>query len=197
MLFRSRVAGTSPSRPIAAFAGDYAHPGYGDCRVTLVDGSLRFDLHGLAVGLEHWHYDVFAGVEGTGEPALSGTQVQFLSAFDGSIEGLRVVLELQAPPIVFARRPDARLTDATFLTTLAGDYVLATGEAKISLQGNRLVLTLPGQRHELEPASGTTFRLRGLSGFSLEFVLDGGAVKEVRIHQPDGTHVATPKTAAK
>jgi CubicO group peptidase (beta-lactamase class C family) len=189
----ARVEGTTPSRQLAGFAGDYEHPGYGRCRVGLVGDGLRFSLHGLEVGLMHWHYDVFAGRENDGEAALAGVKVQFLAAFDGAIEALRVVLEPQAPPIVFARLPDARLGDPEFLARLAGSYALETVEVQLTLQGDRLVMTLPGQRHELEPASGLTFRLRGVSGYSVEFVLDDSAVRELRVHQPDGTYVATPK----
>jgi CubicO group peptidase (beta-lactamase class C family) len=57
-----RVSGTQSSHPLAAYAGTYRHPAWGDVKVTLEDGALVFssgpspDLGGV---LEHWHYDTF------------------------------------------------------------------------------------------------------------------------------------------
>lgn len=55
-----RIAGTSPSRPIEAYAGTYVDELYGDMTVTHRDGklSLRFG-QGEIADLEHWHHDVF------------------------------------------------------------------------------------------------------------------------------------------
>jgi CubicO group peptidase (beta-lactamase class C family) len=182
----ARHANTSPSLPLASYVGDYADAGYGPCRITQDARGLRLDLHGLQVGLDHWHHDVFAGRKDDGEAALAGTKVQFRLDFDGEIEGVRMVLEPSVPPIEFAPQPDARLADPTFLARLAGNYQLEGQAAAVALAGNKLVVTLPGQRHELEPRRGLRFGLRGLSGYSAEFVLDGEQVKRLRFRQPEG-----------
>jgi hypothetical protein len=67
--------------------------------------------------------------------------------------------------------------------------------ATILLQGERLVLTLPGQRHELEPSRGLQLQLRGLSGYRVEFLLDDqGAPTGLRVHQPEGVFAAKKKS---
>jgi len=55
-----RVRGTTPSLPLAQYAGTYSDPLRGDVEVTLSDGGLRL-RHGPGfVGrLEHWHYNTF------------------------------------------------------------------------------------------------------------------------------------------
>lgn len=45
--------------------------------------------------------------------------------------------------------------------------------------------------HELVPRRGTSFDLKGLTGFSLEFKLDAsGGVSEAAFYQPDGAYLA-------
>ena len=55
-----RVAGTSPSLPLARYAGTYADPLYGEVAVTL-DGNRLRARYGTAYAgtLEHWNYDTF------------------------------------------------------------------------------------------------------------------------------------------
>lgn len=57
---KARIAGTSPSRPLDAYAGTYVDPLYGDLVITR-DGNrmtLQF-AGGQKAGLTHWHHDVF------------------------------------------------------------------------------------------------------------------------------------------
>lgn len=186
-----RVPGTSPSRPLDDFAGDYADQGYGPCTVTVQDGALRVVFHGIGAALEHWHYDVFRCRRDAANPELEGTKVQFLADFDGDVEALRVVLDPKVDPIVFRRTPDARLRDPEFLRRLAGEYVLEGKAATFALQGDHLTVSLPGQFYALAPRKGLVFDLVGLSGFSVRFVLDAaGAPVAVRFRQPDGVFTA-------
>ncbi len=55
-----RVRGTTPSLPLAQYAGTYSDPLRGDVEVTLSDGGLRL-RHGpgFVARLEHWHYNTF------------------------------------------------------------------------------------------------------------------------------------------
>jgi CubicO group peptidase (beta-lactamase class C family) len=56
----ARVTGTSASRPLKDYAGDYGDPLYGDVEVRLEDGTLRLRYGPGFVGtLEHWHYNTF------------------------------------------------------------------------------------------------------------------------------------------
>jgi hypothetical protein len=56
----ARVTGTSPSLPLAKFAGTYSEPLHGEVRVTENGGGLRVQYGSAFVGpLEHWHYNTF------------------------------------------------------------------------------------------------------------------------------------------
>lgn len=187
-----RVPDTSPSRPLADFAGDYADKGYGPCTVAVRDGALQVVFHGIGAMLEHWHYDVFRCRRDPANPELEGTKVQFLSDFDGDVEALRVVLDPNVDPIVFRREPDARLRDPEFLRVLAGAYDLDGKTATFALVGDHLTVSLPGQFYELAPRKGLVFDLVGLSGYSVRFVLDAtGAPVAARFRQPEGVFTAT------
>jgi CubicO group peptidase (beta-lactamase class C family) len=56
----ARAADTTPSLPLAAYAGSYRDAWAGEARITAEDGSLRL-AYGARNGaaLEHWHYDTF------------------------------------------------------------------------------------------------------------------------------------------
>lgn len=56
----SRKQGTSPSRPLADYAGLYTHPMYGNAQIRQAGDGLRLDWGPSFQGtLEHWHHDVF------------------------------------------------------------------------------------------------------------------------------------------
>ena len=53
------MAGTSPSLPLARYAGTYADSAYGDA-VVREEGEKLVVQFGRTTGdLEHWHYDTF------------------------------------------------------------------------------------------------------------------------------------------
>lgn len=54
-----RRSGTTPSHPLADYAGTYASSAYGTATVTLVNGQLVLQWNQMTVPLTHWHYDVF------------------------------------------------------------------------------------------------------------------------------------------
>lgn len=73
-LVASRVTGTRPSQPLAAYVGTYTHRAWGDLVVSLEGGSLRVafgpsaDMTGR---VQHWHYDTFRGELGDGRGGAS------------------------------------------------------------------------------------------------------------------------------
>ncbi|ANM32376.1 hypothetical protein ABI59_19795 [Acidobacteria bacterium Mor1] len=187
-----RVEGTSPSHPLEAYVGEYEHAGYGIFSVELGDdGGLTATYNGLVTQLEHWHYDVFNGLEGEGA-TLEDTKFLFRSGVRGEIEDLVVALDAAVDPTVFGKNADARLFDPEFLSTLTGRYKLATQVVEISLQGNVLVATLPGQPvYELVPAQGLEFELKGMTGFSCQFKENAeGKVDGLQFNQPNGVFTA-------
>jgi CubicO group peptidase (beta-lactamase class C family) len=56
-----RIAGTKPSRPLAAYAGTYVDSLYGTVEVRLENGSLVLQVlpAGETADLSHWHLDTF------------------------------------------------------------------------------------------------------------------------------------------
>jgi hypothetical protein len=88
------------------------------------------------------------------------------------------------------------MSTRSFLEPLAGPYQLGGVTETVSLEGEKnLFLIVPGQpKYELVPRRGTTFDVKGLSGFSIEFKKDEtGNVREAVFYQPDGTFVAKRK----
>ena len=59
-LEEARVKGTTPSLPLAAYAGTYENDLYGKVKVTLEDDHLVLHLSSALVGdLKHWNFDTF------------------------------------------------------------------------------------------------------------------------------------------
>jgi hypothetical protein len=190
-----KKSGTSPSHPLAAYAGEYEHPAYGVIRVALEGDALRADFHGLPAPLEHWHYDVFNVKRDDVDPVLADTKLQFGTGFDGEIDGLRVVMEPSLDPIVFARRADASMNDPKVLARYAGDFVVNGSVASFAVQGTSLTLFVPGRPlYTLAPKDKDKFAIRGLTGFNVQFVADdAGKYSSVRFDQPNGVFTAKRK----
>jgi CubicO group peptidase (beta-lactamase class C family) len=56
----SRIQGTAPSLPLAAYAGPYTDSLYGSIEVRMDGGALAIEINpGFLGTLEHWHYDTF------------------------------------------------------------------------------------------------------------------------------------------
>lgn len=98
-----RVPGTSPSRPLAQFAGAYEHPAYGTVTIAEKDGRLMMTRGTETGALAHYHYDVF---EQTEDSALGvpRRRVTFVSGASGKIERLTIPFEPAVADIVFKRK---------------------------------------------------------------------------------------------
>jgi hypothetical protein len=97
--WESRNARSKPSLPLAAYAGTYRDPWYGDVRVSLgKDGQLEFrsernePLHGP---LEHFQYDTFVA-RWTDRRLMADAYVTFVLGADGTVEGIRMKAESPA-----------------------------------------------------------------------------------------------------
>jgi CubicO group peptidase (beta-lactamase class C family) len=190
-----RVEGTTPSHPPGDYAGSYEHPGYGVIAVVVDGAKLTAAFNNTTTPLEHFHYDVFSVPEDPLVP-LGELKVMFRYNMKGEIDRLLVPLEANVDDMVFTRVADEAMLQRDFLEQFEGEYELATTNLTVELRGDdTLTLTVPGQpSYELVPSRGTTFDLKGLSGYSLEFKKDeSGAVIELVLYQPNGTFVATRK----
>lgn len=184
-----RQPDTQPSHPLADYAGDFEHPGYGVVSVKEADGKLTATYNRIDMALTHYHYDIF---EGGPEGIEMSFKLQFHLDLKGNVEKVSLQLEPSVAPGVFTRMADASLKNKTFLAQFVGEYELMGMMVTVTLRGeDALLASIPGQGDViLEPYQGTTFNLKGLPGFSFEFVQENGAVTEVKITQPNGTFTA-------
>lgn len=71
---RDRRKGTRPSATLELYAGVYNHPAYGDMRITVRDGELRWEWAAFNARLPHWQDDEFRLDDGTlGSPVVPFT----------------------------------------------------------------------------------------------------------------------------
>ena len=102
----ARSAGGAPSLPLAAYAGRYRDPWYGDVTIVESGGTLVLDMtrtRGMQADLEHWQHDTF--VARWREAFMSDTQpadayVSFALKPDASIE--RMTMAPVSPAIDFS-----------------------------------------------------------------------------------------------
>ena len=185
----TRIEGTSPSHPLADYAGSYADPGYGALEVRLVGEGLEFDINDITTPLEHWHYDVWNGGENDDDPTFTDQKLLFRTNVDGLISAVETQLEPRAEPIVFEKGTDPRLLDPDYLERFVGTYETATGtKITIAISGDALTASIPGQpTYTLEPALTGRFVLKEVRVVSIGFeVDDSGVVTKAVLHQPGG-----------
>ena len=182
-----RILNTNPGHKLEDYAGDYFNPGYGDLKVALEKGQLAFTYNNITTPLEHWHYDIFNGVR-AGDPVFEDTKISFISDANGNVARLEAPFESTLEPIVFGKKPDARLSDAAYLQKFAGRYQLIDQVISISLRGNVLFASVPGSPDlELVPGLGDEFTLKQQKVVSLRFKMDEkGTVTAIELIQPGG-----------
>jgi CubicO group peptidase (beta-lactamase class C family) len=99
-----RKAGTTPTHALAAYAGDYDHPGYGRFSVQVAGDGLEVSYEAFRVRLKHFHYDVFE-IEDPGNTVPLSGRVSFLLDRKGDVDRMAVPLEPNVPDIVLTRVP--------------------------------------------------------------------------------------------
>jgi CubicO group peptidase (beta-lactamase class C family) len=194
-LAQERRTGTRPAFALTDYAGEYVHPGYGTVTVSHDGRRLVMQYNNITTPLQHWHYEVFSGLENPVDPSFNRSKLQFSSDLRGRVDAVLVAMEAMVPPIRFERGPDAQLQEPSYLQRLTGRYTMEGGGSLIiGRQGNRLTMELPGQPlYILEPDRNNDFTLANLSGFAVRFELaQDGTVRQLRLIQPNGVFVATP-----
>lgn len=99
-----QATGTTPSRPLSAFAGRFHHKGYGDLIVRSGPSGLKAAYNDMPFDLVHWHYDVFDSKPERGEDADLGN-IKFVFQADalGQIAGVSAKMDESVPPVLFER----------------------------------------------------------------------------------------------
>lgn len=89
-----KIPDTHPSKEASAYEGTYEHPGFGTMVFTCSDNGYSGTWNGLPAMLNHYHYDSFDLIL----PMLGmPVPAQFEIGDDGSVTGIRVWLETDAP----------------------------------------------------------------------------------------------------
>lgn len=182
-----RIAGTRPSHPLESYTGEYEHPGYGIIEIKQDGEHLRAKFNNWDIPMEYWHYDVF-GVK------LDWLDFWWMFNFQtdpkGAVYRLTTNIEALVEDAVFNKIPPRRLSDPAFLKKLAGKYKSEEGDntSAFEVRNKTLYLKIAGQpEYTLEPFQGTEFKIKGLSGYSIEFQMDDkGNAGGVSFIQPNG-----------
>ena len=185
---------TPASHPLSDFAGDYVNPGYGTVKIAVNGDALTLSLNQMGpYPFQRLNFDIFQIPEDA-DSLADGMKGQFYMNRDGNIDRLAMPLELTLPEdIVFTRAAEKLSKELS--ESLTGDYALEQGNANVSLAGDLLRLTLPGQpAYELIPSRGLAFTLKGLNGFTAEFKKDAaGKATEMVFTGPGGSRTAKKK----
>ena len=195
--YTARKTGTHPSHDLKDYPGEYSNPGYGMVTIAPDGEGFKLTLNKVNRALKHYHYDVFEVPDGPHDE-FAKLKVMFFSDLHGEISSLSMPLEASVKDIVFTRVPDRQLSDRSFIEAFTGQYEIPGSPAPltITIRGDHaLVGSAPGQEDlELLPKRGTTFEVKGLAGFSMEFRKDaGGKVTEAVLYQPDTVIVLKKK----
>ncbi len=187
----ARRTDTKPAHSLEEYVGEYEHPAYGVIRIGRDGEKLRIKYNFLDSQLEHWHYEVFrATVEEMGDEKV---KFRFLTNTRGDVDRISTLLESLIDEIVFERRAPATMSDPEFLARFVGEYDLLGQVVRVEdKDDSTLVAIIPGQpTYDLKPYRGTEYNLKGLTGFSVEFVIDGkDKVVEANFIQPNGIFTA-------
>lgn len=188
----ARVEGTRPSHELDAYVGVYGDPGYGTLEIRRQGRSnLLMVYNSIEAPLEHWHYDVFNGLENPADPTFEDMKIQFRTSVDGEVTQVVAPFEPAVAPIVFERQPDPELSDPSYLERFVGTYQLGPQTIRVALRGSILTASLQGQPTlELEPLWNDAFKLSGLEGYRVVFTTEDGRVTEAVFHQPNGVFPA-------
>lgn len=188
----TRIPGTQPSHPLAAYAGEYYDAGYGTLKMDVAGDSLKVTYNGIVAPLKHWHYDVWNGAQTEGDETFENSKFIFRGDVDGNIAAVESAFEPRTAPIVFEKRADPRLSDPDYLRRFVGKYKTADEtEISVALSGGVLTASIPGAPVlTLEPDLSGRFVLREVRTVSLEFVIEGDEATRLLIHQPSSIQEA-------
>jgi len=181
----TRIAGTVASHKLSDFAGDYEHPGYGVLKVSLNGDHLEATFNKITTPLEHWHYDTFNGGK-VKDNTFEEMKFSFQTDANGFIASVAVPFEPAVKEIVFAKKPDAQLSDPAYLARFTGAYDLLGQTISVSLKGTALVANIPGQPQlDLMPSLSGDFVLKQVQVVSFHFISDeAGKASAVEVRQP-------------
>ncbi len=182
-----RKSGTSPAHTLEEYAGDYEHPGYGALKVSINNDQLVMAYNNIPTPLQHWHYEVFNGLENPDDAAFEDFKIRFLTNMKGGVDAIAAPFEPSVDEIIFTKKAESKLSDPTYLAKFLGKYELSGQTITVGIKGNVLTLVVPGQPlYELVADRDDEFNLKEVSGYSVKFVKDENGEYFARFNQPNG-----------
>lgn len=181
---RSRDA--RPSHPLVSYVGAYEHPGYGSVVVVADGDNLRATYNGLALPLNHVHYDIFDTHVPYWEERLT---FNFATDIRGEIASVAIPMEPSVPDVVFRRVPPPSLRAPEYLARFVGAYEWNGIRIDVRRRGSgALLLVIEGEPpREFLPIRENEFEGRGLSTYRIRFESGpNAAVEQAVIIQPFG-----------
>ena len=191
----------TPSHPLDSYTGLFTNPGYGTFEIVRQSDSLFANFKHLRFFLKHKHYDVFSPYDATEAEIdtsedTDGLFMNFTTNDAGEIASVKLKAEQTLDhPIEFKRKPKEVAVAVDVVNAYVGSYEISGMEVKVYVKNEKLYLFVPGQpEYELTPVSKNMYVITALDGFKVEFVSgNDGKVKEIVLHQPNGTFSAARK----
>jgi len=189
-----RKPDTKLAHPLQEYAGEYEHPGYGILKIELKDQQLVMTFNDIVTPLEHWHYEVFNGLENPDDHTFEDMRIRFLTNMKGDVDAVAAPFEMMVDEIIFKRRADSQLSDPEYLKRFLGLYEIADQKITIGLKGNVLIASIAGQGQlELVPDRDDEFNLKDIAGISIKFVVGEDGSVTALFKQPNGVFEAKRK----
>jgi hypothetical protein len=190
----ARKTDTNPAHTLDEYAGQYEHPGYGTVTVAVSGDTVAMTYNNIVTPFEHWHYETFSGLKIPKDHTFEDFKIRFLTNMKGDVNAMAAVMDPTVDEIIFKRKADRRMSDPQYLARFVGQYELATQTVTVSLKGNVLTISTPGQAtYDLAPDRDDRFDLEGINGFSVEFMTNDEGKSIARFHQPNGVFDAIRK----
>jgi CubicO group peptidase (beta-lactamase class C family) len=180
-----RIPDTKPSHPLDDYTGEFEHPAYGSsasrartqgCSSTSTRSGCRSTTSTTTVR----HARRRAGRPVVGQLATSA---------QGEID--KALMSLDEAEAVFARRVPPTLSALATLRQYAGSYETPTGakfEVVLKEEGTLGIAFVGQPFRALVPWKPHRFRLKEFSDVVVEFVVEGGQVKEMKQISPSGEY---------
>ena len=186
----AKVPNTKPSHPISDYLGQYEHPAYGLMKITATGEAMQLDYHKIVLPLNHYHFDRFDTPDDEEDGLFS---LNFLTNPQGDVD--RISMSVDEKEVTFVRRPDPSLSDVRKLNQFTGKYELAGQFFVIEVKNdNQLFMKIPGQpESKLLPYKTNVFKSESSSDTTIEFVVENGRAKMMKLKVPSGEYECIKK----
>jgi hypothetical protein len=181
----AKIPNTKPSHSLNDYIGQFEHPAYGIMKITSNNGVLQLDFHKIVLPLNHYHFDRFDTPDDEENGLFS---LNFLTNPQGDID--KISMSVDESEITFIRKPDPSLSDSRKLDQYTGKYEFAGQFYVVEMKNeNELFVKTPGQPDsKLIPYKTNVFKSESASDTTIEFVVENGRTKMMKLKVPSGEY---------